>query len=41
METTDTMLKELSRFQELLYRNLYNYECYSELKPDSNQPARF
>ena len=33
-------LKELSRFQDFLYRNFHNYERYKDMKPDSNQPAR-
>ena len=28
METTD-MLKELLQFQDFLYRNFNNYECYN------------
>ena len=39
VETTDNRLKELSRFQDFLYRNFHNYECYKDMKPDSNQPA--
>ena len=41
IETTDNTLKELSRFQDFLYRNIYNYEHYKDMKPDRNQPARF
>ena len=26
--TTDNMLKDLSLFQEFLYRNFYYYKCY-------------
>ena len=40
VETTDNTLKELSRFQDFLYRNFHNYECYKDMKPDSNQPTR-
>ena len=40
VETTDNTLKELSRFQDLLYINLHNYEHYKDMQPDSNQPAR-
>ena len=40
VETTDNTLKELSRFQDFLYRNFHNYERYKDMKPDSNQPAR-
>ena len=40
VETTDNTLKELSRFQDFLYRNFYSYERYKDIQPDSNQPAR-
>ena len=30
LETTDNMLKELSRFQHFLYRTFHNYECYKD-----------
>ena len=40
VETTDNTLKELSRFQDFLYRNFHKYERYKDMKPDSNQPAR-
>ena len=40
LETTDNTLKELSRFQESLYRNFCNYEHYKDMNPDRNQPAR-
>ena len=40
LETTDYMLKELSRFHDFLHRNFHNYEYYKDMKPDSNQPAR-
>ena len=40
VETTDNTLKELSRFQDFLYRNFHNYERYKDMQPDSNQPAR-
>ena len=38
--TTDKTLKQLSQFQDFLYRNRHNYQCYKDLQPDSNQPAR-
>ena len=38
--TTDKTLKQLSQFQDVLYRNRHNYQCYKDLQPDSNQPAR-
>ena len=40
VETTDSTLKELSRFQDFLYRNFHNYERYKDMQPDSNQPVR-
>ena len=40
VETTDNTLKELSQFQDFLYRNFHNHERYEDMKPDSNQPAR-
>ena len=39
VESTDNTLKELSRFQDFLYRNSHKYECYKHMQPDSNQPA--
>ena len=39
LETTGNTLKEPSRFQDFLYRNLPNYERYKHMKPDSNQPG--
>ena len=30
VETTDNMLKELTRFQHFLYRTFHNYECYKD-----------
>ena len=40
VETTDSTFKELSRFQDFLYRNFQNYKGYKDMKPGSNQPAR-
>ena len=40
VETTDNTLKELSQFQDFLYRNFQDYERYKDMQPDSNQPAR-
>ena len=40
VETTDNTLKELSRFQDFLYRNFHTYERYKDMKPYSNQLAR-
>ena len=34
-------LKRLSRFQDLLYSNVYNYERYNDMKPDSNYQLVF
>ena len=39
VETTDNTLKELSRFQDFLYRNFHNYEPYKDMQPDSNPPG--
>ena len=33
------MLKDLSQFQDFLYSNFHNYECYKDTQPDSNQQA--
>ena len=40
IETTDNTFKELSRFQDSLYKNFCNYEGYRDMQPDSNQLAR-
>ena len=40
VKTTDNTLKEVSRFQDFLYRNFHNYERYKDMQPDSNQTAR-
>ena len=40
VETTENTLKELSQFQDFLYRNFHNYERYKDIKLDRNQPAR-
>ena len=40
VETTDKNLKELSQFQNFLYRIIYNYDRYKNMKPNSKQPAR-
>ena len=36
--TTDNTLKELLRYQDLLYRNFRNFERYKDMQTDSNQP---
>ena len=33
-------MKELSQIKDFLLRNLYTYDHYKDMKPDSNQPAR-
>ena len=40
VETTDNTLKELSQFQDFLYKNFHNYKRYKDVQPDSNQAAR-
>ena len=40
VETTDNMLKELSRFQDFRDRNFDNYERYEDMQRDRNKPAR-
>ena len=40
LETNDNTIKELSQFQDILYRNFHNYERFEYMQPDSNQPAR-
>ena len=39
IETACNTVKELSRFQDFLYRNFYNYECYKDMKNGTNQPT--
>ena len=39
LESTAKTLKELTQFQDFLYRNIYSCYGYSDMKPDSNQPA--
>ena len=41
IETVDNAHKNLRCFQDLLYRNLYKYEQYKNMRPKSNQPGRF
>ena len=41
VETTDNTLKELSRFQDILYKTFHINERYKDMQPDRNQPARF
>ena len=36
VETTDNTLKKLSLFQDILYRNFHNYECFKDMQPDRN-----
>ena len=37
VETTDNTFQELPRFQDFLYRNSHNHECYKDMQSDSNQ----
>ena len=39
VEITGNTLKELSRFQDFLHRNVYNNEHYKDMQSDSNQPT--
>ena len=41
IETVDNTHKDLKRFQDFLYRNLYKHEQYENMCPKSNQPGRF
>ena len=41
IEITDNTLNKLSRFQDFLYRNFYNYESYKDMKPDSTLISSF
>ena len=41
IETVDNTHKDLKRFQDFLYRNLYKHEHYENMRPKSNQPGRF
>ena len=41
IETADNTHKDLKRFQDFLYRNLYQHEQYENMRPKSNQPGRF
>ena len=41
IETVDNTHKDLKRFQDFLYRNLYKHEQYENMRPKSNQPGRF
>ena len=40
VETTYNTLKEVSQFQDFLYRNFRNYERYKDMEPHGNQTAR-
>ena len=40
VETTYSTLKEVSQFQDFLYRNFRNYERYKDMEPHGNQTAR-
>ena len=41
IETVDNTHKDLKRFQDFLYRNLYKHEQYENMRPKSNQPSTF
>ena len=41
IETVDNTHKDLKRFQDFLYRNLYKHEQYENMRPKSNPPGRF
>ena len=40
MEIEDNKLRDLKRFEDLLYRNFKNNKRYSKMYPTSNQPAQ-
>ena len=40
VETTGNTLKELSHFQDFVYKKFHNYKRYKHIQPDSNQTAR-
>ena len=40
VETEDLTLRDLTHFQDFLYRNFKNKEHYSKMYPTSNQPAQ-
>ena len=39
--TMDTTHKDLEKFQSFLYRNFKSHPSYNNMRPVSNQPARF
>ena len=41
VETVDNTHKDLKRFQDFLYRNLYKHGQYENMRPKLNQPGRF
>ena len=41
LKTVDKTHKDLKRFQDFFYRNLYKHEQYDNMRPKSNQPGRF
>ena len=41
IETVDNTHKELERFQDFLYRNLYKHEQYKNMRLKSNKPGKF
>ena len=41
IETVDNTHKDLKRFKDFLYRNLYKHEQYENMRPKSKQLGRF
>ena len=41
IETADNNHKDLKRFQDFLYRGLYEHEQYENMRQKSNQSCRF
>ena len=39
VETTDNTLKEISQFQDFLYKKFHNCKRYKDMQPDSHQTA--
>ena len=41
VECSDNILKDLESFQSFLYRHFKDHADYQNMRPVSNQPARF
>ena len=41
IETSDTIHTDLKHFPDFLYRYFNDKKCFDEIRPVSNQPARF